>query len=208
MVFGDNPDNQLEPYDEGLVVPKYEVGVVRESEKNDFLNYPDYVEDYEALQKTNFAPEFIFEILYSKHGESWNSNRWEINDEGVWTEYSTYNPKSKYDWYDLGGRWAGYLPVIDPHAENTTPVKNPEFESSNDTPSNHANSSIVGNVVWDEITAPYGFIINGEWKSRGDMGWFGMDITGMPDEEWEKLFKDTIKSLPSDMPVYVYDFHI
>jgi hypothetical protein len=27
----------------------------------------------------------------------------------VWNKYSTYNPDSKWDWYQLGGRWTGYF---------------------------------------------------------------------------------------------------
>lgn len=28
--------------------------------------------------------------------------------------YSTYNPNSKWDWYQVGGRWSGYFPVKQP----------------------------------------------------------------------------------------------
>lgn len=33
-------------------------------------------------------------------------------EDGKYIHYSTYNPKSKWDWYQLGGRWDGMLPSI------------------------------------------------------------------------------------------------
>ncbi len=48
-----------------------------------------------------------FESCYKKYGEDWNGNRWRKGEDGVWREYSTYNPNAKWDWYVLGGRWSG-----------------------------------------------------------------------------------------------------
>jgi hypothetical protein len=47
--------------------------------------------------------------MYKKNGRSWNNNAWEKSEDGVWQEWSTYNSDSKWDWYTVGGRWAGLL---------------------------------------------------------------------------------------------------
>lgn len=97
MVIGDSPEEQLEKYDESLEAPEYCRGEVPESEKNDMLNY--YSEKY-GFKGT-------FDECYDKHGESWNRGHWRKDDNGLLKEYSTYNPDSKWDWYQLGGRWSG-----------------------------------------------------------------------------------------------------
>ena len=41
-----------------------------------------------------------------------------------WFRMSVYNPKSKWDWYQIGGRWRGYFRLKDEHkgmAEPGTP---------------------------------------------------------------------------------------
>jgi hypothetical protein len=41
----------------------------------------------------------IFEPLYKVFGDEWNSNRWRKNENGVWMEYSTYNPNTVFDYF-------------------------------------------------------------------------------------------------------------
>jgi hypothetical protein len=42
---------------------------------------------------------------------------------------------------------------------------------------------------------PYAFVTpDGEWHSRGRMGWWAMSFDDMPDEEWEEIWKDTVKN--------------
>lgn len=50
-----------------------------------------------------------FEEIYAIHGNDWNGNQWRKDENGVWQEYSTYNPDSKWDWYSVGGRWTGFF---------------------------------------------------------------------------------------------------
>ena len=57
----------------------------------------------------------LFTDLYDSHGKDWNGNSWR-NNSGKWEEVSTYNPKSQWDWYQLGGRWSGFFKLKD----NTT----------------------------------------------------------------------------------------
>lgn len=58
--------------------------------------------------KTIFPEVFEkFAECYEENGNDWNGNRWKLNEEtGIWEEWSTYNPDSKWDWYSIGGRWS------------------------------------------------------------------------------------------------------
>lgn len=99
MVFGVNAEKQLARYDEKLEVPEYCRCEVSEEKKAGMLEY--YKEkglDYQS-----------FEACYEKWADEWNDNSYRKDEDGIWREYTTYNPDSKWDWYLLGGRWSGSL---------------------------------------------------------------------------------------------------
>lgn len=81
-------------------MPPYVTGEVSEEDKQGFIDY--YVEKHPEHSAKSF------EELYLLFGNEWNNNCWEKREDG-WTEISTYNPKSKWDWYQLGGRWRGFF---------------------------------------------------------------------------------------------------
>lgn len=96
MVIGDNPEEQLAPYQENNMgdCPKeyLEFNDLTERLKTDWES-----EDEETKQKCNndfdqYASEYQG---YTKQ---------EDGRYGYW-----YNPNSKWDWYVLGGRWSGYF---------------------------------------------------------------------------------------------------
>lgn len=100
LVIGENPEALLEPYSESIRLPKYVRCLVTDEDKQRFVQY--YCKEDDSL-----VPDF--DQLYEEHGKDWNSGNWRKDVDGVWKEYSTYNPKSKWDWYTLGGRWHGML---------------------------------------------------------------------------------------------------
>lgn len=91
-------DALLAPYDENLKTHEYEKGVVSDEEKKSFIEA--YKEDSKG--------ETDMDKLYEEYGEEWNSNSWHKDEDGVWKEHSSYNPNSKWDWYQIGGRWTGF----------------------------------------------------------------------------------------------------
>lgn len=101
LVIGGKIEEQLAPYNENLEVPEYDRGPVTLDDKDRFKDY--YVREY-GLDKNLSSAEF-FDQYYPIHGESWDGGRCKKVD-GVWREFSTYNPKSKWDWYCEGGRWS------------------------------------------------------------------------------------------------------
>jgi hypothetical protein len=108
MIIGPDPDGQLAKYDEGLDGPKRFVNVVSQEEKKSFIDF--YIDKHpERAGQT-------FEELYEEFGYSWNGNTWELNSEtGEYEDYTTYNEDSKWDWYCIGGRWAGFLRLKNPN---------------------------------------------------------------------------------------------
>jgi len=98
MVIGDDPEGQLAPFDENESVEEYCTGEVSEEDKQRMLDF------YKKEHKSRIRS---FDSCYKRYGEDWNGNRWRKGEDGIWREFSTYNPNSKWDWYALGGRWSG-----------------------------------------------------------------------------------------------------
>ena len=103
MVIGDDVEGQLAPYDENLAVPKYKDGEVSHTDITRFLEY--------YKKKENF--DGTIEEGITQFGDDWNGDSWEKDENGVLCRYSTYNPKSKWDWYTVGGRWMGFFKLKD-----------------------------------------------------------------------------------------------
>ena len=119
-------DELYEKFGEGTEVPEYSNGEVPKSEIINFVEY--YTTDKygsrreienKALQskgntlmtryriaygeeaETTFKQimKEVFEPLYAEVGVYWNCNRWRKDENGVWTEYSTYNPNTVFDYF-------------------------------------------------------------------------------------------------------------
>jgi hypothetical protein len=117
-----------------------------------------------------------------------------LQDEQGWYEMSTSNPKRKWDWWEIGGRWYGgvkgmkggaiheSMGVI---ADNTMPVKHLDFK-------------LMAHAI---VT------LDGEWHEKGKMGWFAVVHDEKADEEWEKEIIEITKNHQDCIMVGV-DCHI
>ena len=95
---------------------------------------------------------------------------------------STYNPKSKWDWYLIGGRWNNSI---------------------------SGNEAKMSEIPIEKIETPYAFVTpDGEWVERGKMGWFGIGSNEMDDDEWDAKFKEYLKTLGKDIILTQVDCHI
>lgn len=161
-----------------------------------------------------------FDELYKRKGFDWNNNRWKINPETKeLEEYSTYNPHSKWDWYEVGGRWSNsiktkknefvdacFLDEIDwtPFKESDyckKPIKNIFGEEC---------KKLKKNVKWhfNRKELPFCFVIDEQWIEKGKMGWWAMTQDEMSEEEWEEKMFGSISKLPENSMCYLVDFHI
>lgn len=98
MVIGDNVEEQLAKYDENIEVDEYCKGEVPEDEQKRMMDY------YESKKGETFSS---FDECYTRYGKDWNDNRYRKDSDGKWKVYSTYNPLSKWDWWQVGGRFSG-----------------------------------------------------------------------------------------------------
>lgn len=210
LVFGSNIEELLEPYNEDLEVEPYvkftkdeAVNEVRErriqqyeyalSEKPKYENSEPDNEHWKAIQRV------IEEGIYISYEDAWEvAKRWgyEIDDEE--NLLSTYNTDAKWDWYCEGGRWDGFLPVVNKD-ENDEPMYEDfayKFE-------------VDWNTFFAEDKVPFCFVTeDGEWHEAASMGWWGMTTNDKEGEDWKREFVEYLNSVPEDIKITVIDFHI
>jgi len=148
MIIGNNPERQLKPFDEGIEMPEYKTGVVSEKDLKTFKEtYTIYKEGRSYGVKSNKEAKenskLTISELYEKKGNDWNSGCWKLESDGSFGEYSTYSPKSKWDWYSLGGRWKGFLKL----KEGKTGVLGESGAGGNEAPKgNFADQAELGDI--------------------------------------------------------------
>lgn len=125
---GKTVDELLAPYNENLKVPKYVVytkeALIQKSRKEveEYAtkgNFSEWLKDPESYEKKYpkkghlkyLKEEFPQKLNWSDEEHYKDQIKYyapeEIGENGE--VYSNYNPKSKWDWYQIGGRWYGLL---------------------------------------------------------------------------------------------------
>lgn len=207
LCFGDNWENDLEQYYEGLEVEPYihrtKEEAIEKAKKHHTENYEYAVKKLESDTLTPEDRDYYTTVVSRgcslTDEEAWEEvQNWgyEIDDEG--NLLTTYNPDSKWDWYSIGGRWGGFLPLkeLDSEGDHLT-----------------TNEALVGEIDWEyllnEQFPPFCYVDeNGEWFEKGEMGWFCYVEEEQPEDEWKTQFRDYLRTLDSDCLVTVIDFHI
>lgn len=97
---------------------------------------------------------------------------------------STRNPKSKWDWWVIGGRWSGAIQGRkDVKEREDAYVKRTGFDNTRLVSEliDAANSNSK-DVAW----CPFAVLTpDGEWHERGEMGWFGMAKDKKDKDTWQ-----------------------
>lgn len=70
--------------------------------------YHDLFYELESEIERISADNDEFTEIYDTYGDDWNGNTWRYRN-GEWVHITTYNPDSKWDWYQIGGRWSGFF---------------------------------------------------------------------------------------------------
>jgi hypothetical protein len=112
LVIGEDVEEQLAPYDENISVEPY-----REYADTKELEFLHRVWDEE-----NDRPPKDDRELARFLNARWDTKEYKYEPQGGIYKMSTYNPRSKWDWYEVGGRWSGYFKLKsevmdDPDAE-------------------------------------------------------------------------------------------
>lgn len=98
---------------------------------------------------------------------------------------TTSNPDGHWDWYEIGGRWADYLP----NDKDRIPVQ--ELIDSKQK-----------NWFPFAVVAP-----DGKWYQHGRMGWFGCSSDEMSETDWATEIMKIMKAYPNHLAVTV-DCHV
>lgn len=161
-----------------------------------------YYEDFNEYLATKTDIAVRFPDVYKQNGEDWDKNQYKLSNDGVWEEWSTYNPDSKWDWYvsDSNSRWDGFL--LTKHGERVNSCRFSELDL--DTPNEENTYSFH---LADDFL-PFCIVVDGEWYEKAEMGWWGITIGDKPKEEWEAKVKELLSTLPPDSMVNAVDFHI
>lgn len=184
MVIGEDVEAQLEPFYQDLEVDEYEVGVVDDYEKQRVLDY------YEGHGETFQS----FDDCYKEHGKDWNWNRYRKDPDGVWREYSTYNPNAEWDWYEIGGRWAGKIRVKE-GVEYEKPNFSwgwPEEAKKEALAERRTDTALLKDIENVEELSCYSLLMDGEWNS------------GINNDELKRV----LKSLSQDTRITFVDCHM
>lgn len=187
MVFGEDHEALLAPFDEALdVAPRREYMSGR-----DYLRFVlHYQQEDETFRGDPEHPSF------DEFAKAWNG-RGIFFDAKILPEpyeLTTYNPNSKWDWYQVGGRWDGSLMV--PYADDSTKHRG-------------VNQAFFRNIDWEATPRPYAFITtHGEWFQKGEMGWWGMAFEE-DEHRYEADWKLHLERLAeSEVLVTAVDCHI
>lgn len=205
--YQEDVDDLLAPYDERIDYPPY----IKYTKEQAIAKVRKEIEDY---KNTTFA-EYLAdpEKYVQEHGDAhpkhidylrnvfpkklWWSDEQCYEDEAHYYEddmidengnlLSTYNPNSKWDWYEIGGRWNDTLITLS---------------------CTKTNEDIVDQIDWDKTPVPFAFITpDGKWHERGEMGWWAIVSNEKDNSEWEEEFRDAVKKY-HDLTVTVVDCHI
>lgn len=185
IITGDGVAAQLEPYNENTPVAPYLDSVDGEWQKG----LAEAKEWFASPQATK------------KAGADWTDRRYldEFFGLGYWTpakegegyeHWSTYNPRSKWDWHEVGGRWSGML-----HTRH----------------GRHVNTCTAGELDVDATLSeggPHALLHEGEWLEAGRMGWFGVVLDQKMESDWTAEVRKVLEGLDPDTPLTLVDCHI
>lgn len=158
MVIGNDPEKQLEKYDESIEVDPYVIEI-GESTKTRMINW--------CAREYNFKG--TFEECCEKYSKDWNEDYKKEPLTGRWVEVSTYNPNSKYDYYELGGRWGGFI----------TALKN--------KPNISANQALFGDIDTEAIIKQKANLALADYRKIASL--FDNNIIPKVDVKWLDLWK-------------------
>ena len=194
-------DDILAPYDEELEVEPYIYKTKAELIANGKARKERYSKENDI---TDYMQEYLNattdEELYQLEIEDVDADY--IDADG--NELSTYNPKSKWDWYSIGGRWNDGENVVqikdfklyDDLDDDTIALYKrawDSFEGKSEL-SEEDTKAIFGEFrMWNDkyyldrygtcenyikamsSNIPYAFVDANGWYEKGQMGWWGCD---------------------------------
>lgn len=124
--------------------------------------------------------------------------------EGTGKRTTTYNPKSKWDWWRVGGRWDGCI--------TNTPHEGDGFNFGNEHEQLRTNmctaAQYLALVTQDAKHSPFAIVTpDGKWHEKAEMGWWGMTRNAKKPATWIDIVKRLLKKHSKALAVGC-DLHI
>jgi hypothetical protein len=111
------------------------------------------------------------------------------------------NPKAKWDWYSLGGRWSGLIKL----KEGAKGVTGKAGTFNNEVGIDQAKKTDI--INFDELIT-FALLKDGEWFERGEVGWWGSVHNEKEEKDWDGEFIKLVNDLPPETLISIYDCHI
>lgn len=112
-----NENNEGEPHREhenprGMkaMVEHYKAPIVKD-EKWTEEQIGQLIDDHYVLAAGEAITKKELVALLEENGQDWQGNPMGLDENGEVYYVSRYNPLSKWDWYSIGGRWQGLIPI-------------------------------------------------------------------------------------------------
>lgn len=243
LVIGEKPEKQLAKYDENLELPLHlyktkeqfisEKRKEIEKYKRDYYDvfladpeayratcrkeHADYVE-HEFPKQLAWTDEQIYEdaVKYYRMDaeDEEQKGRIELREDGsVW---HVRNDEAKWDWYVMGGRYAGRLQLKDkkqkallyyPDRPLLYDKKELEYlrQLKKDGRCDQARVKDISNL--SELDC-FAVVKDGKWYERGKMGWWAVVTDDKIKEVWDAELKTLLEGLSPDTLLTMYDCHI
>lgn len=133
------------------------------------------------------------------HLRDWTGMPSGVDDEGLFV-WSRYNPRSRWDWFEIGGRWCGVSRGVECKEESTS--------GSGGTGDPHLSHNVLRVRELDPSVEFFALCTpDGEWYERGRMGWFAMVAEEKSEKEWQAIRSEALSAYPEHLIVGV-DCHI
>lgn len=212
---GKNLEELLAPYQQNNMgdCPK-EYLAFEDCTEEVLATYEKHKEEYKDID--TFAAKYHG---YEKDEETGKYGYWE-------------NPNAEWDWYEIGGRWSNKILTRNGERCNSAKLKDIDWETMNinlrkkaekvwDSNPQGAFRYLMYGIEKDDTKETYieresrfetyaVITPDGEWHSKGKMGWFGFSSETMEySEEWGKSFYDAfIKDKDKELTLVIVDCHI
>lgn len=195
LVIGENVDEQLSPFDENLEVDEPEVVKTKLDLINEFKFQTD--ESLDGLSEDEIWKKAIDYFGYDSN---------EI-DEETGDIICTWNQNGEWDWYQIGGRWAGQLQLKDTVDPKLYSSPNFSWGWDNDEKEEVISAGRVDQAKKKDIAnlediCAYAYIRDGEWYSKD------APLFGNASESFEKELQDFIKEADDEDLITIVDCHV
>ena len=189
----------MAPYDENLSVAPY-IELTRLQAETDarFRQWWD-----EANEKARAAGEP--EKTYHQAAVAWWGGTVDENGNII----STSNPDAVWDWWVVGGRFAGEW-VLKPGAGRALDSSPSAFGYTEEIQdARRTDAARKGEIEPESIAHSYAYLdLDGKWHTPGRVLWFGQSKDEMHPHEWALEFTRWFKALPDDVWVVRIDAHV